>query len=174
MIFGTYWIPQRRNNPHRIVLRLLEIPQASCRKSLKTLNNAKWVLGFFSQQTTKAFLPRMLELRHGHVVCINSILSLSSIPGAIDYCTSKASAYAFMESLTLGLLDCPGVDCTTILPFHTDTEMFQGMRVRYCSATWRTEWCKWKLNDFGNAFIPTRCSNRSVLSSAGFLSCFLL
>lgn len=78
----------------------------------------------------------MLELRHGHVVCINSILSLSSIPGAIDYCTSKASAYAFMESLTLGLLDCPGVDCTTILPFHTDTEMFQGMRVRYCSTNW--------------------------------------
>lgn len=81
--------------------------------------------------TTKAFLPRMLELCNGHVVCINSILSLSSIPGAIDYCTSKASSYAFMESLTLGLLDCPGVGCTTVLPFHTDTEMFQGMRVRF-------------------------------------------
>ncbi|XP_036387400.1 short-chain dehydrogenase/reductase 3b [Megalops cyprinoides] len=81
--------------------------------------------------TTKAFLPRMLELQHGHVVCINSILSLSSIPGAIDYCTSKASSLAFMESLTLGLLDCPGVGCTTVLPFHTNTEMFQGMRVRF-------------------------------------------
>ncbi|KAG9337683.1 hypothetical protein AGOR_G00134250 [Albula goreensis] len=81
--------------------------------------------------TTKAFLPRMLELRNGHVVCINSILSLSSIPGAIDYCTSKAASYAFMESLTLGLLDCPGVGCTTVLPFHTNTEMFQGMRVRF-------------------------------------------
>ncbi|KAL4622519.1 short-chain dehydrogenase/reductase 3-like isoform X1 [Arapaima gigas] len=81
--------------------------------------------------TTKAFLPRMLELRCGHVVCINSILSLSSIPGAIDYCTSKASSLAFMESLTLGLLDCPGVACTTVLPFHTNTEMFQGMRVRF-------------------------------------------
>uniref|UniRef100_A0A3B3SKM5 Short-chain dehydrogenase/reductase 3 n=1 Tax=Paramormyrops kingsleyae TaxID=1676925 RepID=A0A3B3SKM5_9TELE len=81
--------------------------------------------------TTKAFLPRMLELRRGHVVCINSILSLSSIPGAIDYCTSKASSLAFMESLTLGLLDCPGVACTTVLPFHTNTEMFQGMRVRF-------------------------------------------
>ncbi|KAG7478405.1 hypothetical protein MATL_G00080740 [Megalops atlanticus] len=81
--------------------------------------------------TTKAFLPRMLELQHGHVVCINSILSLSSIPGAIDYCTSKASSLAFMESLTLGLLDCPGVACTTVLPFHTNTEMFQGMRVRF-------------------------------------------
>lgn len=83
-----------------------------------------------SSQTTKAFLPRMLELQHGHVVCINSILSQSPIPGAIDYCTSKASSLAFMESLTLGLLDCPGVGCTTVLPFHTNTEMFQGMRVR--------------------------------------------
>jgi len=73
----------------------------------------------------------MLELQHGHVVCINSILSQSPIPGAIDYCTSKASSLAFMESLTLGLLDCPGVGCTTVLPFHTNTEMFQGMRVRY-------------------------------------------
>lgn len=81
-------------------------------------------------QTTKAFLPRMLELRNGHIVCLNSVLALSAIPGAIDYCTSKASAFAFMESLTLGLLDCPGVSATTVLPFHTSTEMFQGMRVR--------------------------------------------
>ncbi|KAF6736219.1 Short-chain dehydrogenase/reductase 3 [Oryzias melastigma] len=81
--------------------------------------------------TTKAFLPRMLELQHGHVVCINSILSQSPIPGVIDYCTSKASSLAFMESLTLGLLDCPGVSCTTVLPFHTNTEMFQGMRIRF-------------------------------------------
>lgn len=73
----------------------------------------------------------MLELQNGHVVCVNSILSLSPIPGAIDYCTSKASSLAFMESLTLGLLDCPGVACTTVLPFHTNTEMFQGMRVRF-------------------------------------------
>lgn len=81
--------------------------------------------------TTKAFLPRMLELQNGHVVCVNSILSLSPIPGAIDYCTSKASSLAFMESLTLGMLDCPRVGCTTVLPFHTNTEMFQGMRVRF-------------------------------------------
>ncbi|KAL4646006.1 short-chain dehydrogenase/reductase 3-like [Arapaima gigas] len=81
--------------------------------------------------TTKAFLPRMLELCNGHVVCISSILALSSIPGTIDYCTSKAASFAFMESLTLGLLDCPGVGCTTVLPFHTSTEMFQGMRVRF-------------------------------------------
>ncbi|KAG8434276.1 hypothetical protein GDO86_012596 [Hymenochirus boettgeri] len=81
--------------------------------------------------TTKAFLPRMLELQNGHIVCINSVLALSAIPGAIDYCTSKASSFAFMESLTLGLLDCPGVNATTVLPFHTNTEMFQGMRLRF-------------------------------------------
>ncbi|KAG9482385.1 short-chain dehydrogenase/reductase 3 [Eleutherodactylus coqui] len=81
--------------------------------------------------TTKAFLPRMLELQNGHIVCVNSVLALSAIPGAIDYCTSKASSFAFMESLTLGLLDCPGVNATTVLPFHTNTEMFQGMRIRF-------------------------------------------
>ncbi|XP_053137117.1 short-chain dehydrogenase/reductase 3 isoform X1 [Hemicordylus capensis] len=81
--------------------------------------------------TTKAFLPRMLELQKGHIVCLNSVLALSAIPGAIDYCTSKASSFAFMESLTLGLLDCPGVNATTVLPFHTSTEMFQGMRIRF-------------------------------------------
>lgn len=95
----------------------------------KHLSHSLFVVLFISQ-TTKAFLPRMLELQTGHVVCINSILSLSPIPGTIDYCTSKASSLAFMESLTLGLLDCPGVGCTTVLPFHTNTEMFQGMRVR--------------------------------------------
>ncbi|XP_025027205.1 short-chain dehydrogenase/reductase 3 isoform X1 [Python bivittatus] len=81
--------------------------------------------------TTKAFLPRMLELQKGHIVCLNSVLALSAIPGAVDYCTSKASSFAFMESLTLGLLDCPGVNATTVLPFHTSTEMFQGMRIRF-------------------------------------------
>ncbi|TFK13836.1 peptidyl-prolyl cis-trans isomerase E [Platysternon megacephalum] len=81
--------------------------------------------------STKAFLPRMLELQNGHIVCLNSVLALSAIPGAIDYCTSKASSFAFMESLTLGLLDCPGVNATTVLPFHTSTEMFQGMRIRF-------------------------------------------
>ncbi|XP_054857565.1 short-chain dehydrogenase/reductase 3 [Eublepharis macularius] len=81
--------------------------------------------------TTKAFLPRMLELQKGHIVCLNSVLALSAIPGVIDYCTSKASSFAFMESLTLGLLDCPGVNATTVLPFHTSTEMFQGMRIRF-------------------------------------------
>ncbi|KFQ77414.1 Short-chain dehydrogenase/reductase 3, partial [Phaethon lepturus] len=80
---------------------------------------------------TTIFLPRMLELQNGHIVCLNSVLALSAIPGAIDYCTSKASSFAFMESLTLGLLDCPGVNATTVLPFHTSTEMFQGMRIRF-------------------------------------------
>ncbi|KAG8142170.1 putative Short-chain dehydrogenase-reductase 3 protein [Naja naja] len=91
--------------------------------------------------TTKAFLPRMLELQRGHIVCLNSVLALSAIPGAVDYCTSKASSFAFMESLTLGLLDCPGVNATTVLPFHTSTEMFQGIRISWLSSdswAWRT------------------------------------
>ncbi|KFZ67145.1 Short-chain dehydrogenase/reductase 3 [Podiceps cristatus] len=86
---------------------------------------------FWKMTKQQASLPRMLELQNGHIVCLNSVLALSAIPGAIDYCTSKASSFAFMESLTLGLLDCPGVNATTVLPFHTSTEMFQGMRIRF-------------------------------------------
>ncbi|ETE56804.1 Short-chain dehydrogenase/reductase 3, partial [Ophiophagus hannah] len=61
----------------------------------------------------------------------NTSTPWDTIPGAVDYCTSKASSFAFMESLTLGLLDCPGVNATTVLPFHTSTEMFQGIRIRW-------------------------------------------
>lgn len=110
----------------------------------------------FCPQSTKAFLPRMLELQNGHVVCLNSILSLSPIPGAIDYCTSKSSSLAFMESLTLGLLDCPGVSCTTVLPFHTNTEMFQGMRVRLANVSSKYHKSTWNKN-FSLLWTTTMC-----------------
>lgn len=114
----------------------------------------------------------MLELQHGHVVCINSILSQSPIPGVIDYCTSKSSSLAFMESLTLGLLDCPGVGCTTVLPFHTSTEMFQGMRVRYAELFVLTSppsvmcWKTFSLQIWSD-FLPTpRCGNGVLIVKA--------
>ncbi|KAK6319108.1 hypothetical protein J4Q44_G00103190 [Coregonus suidteri] len=70
--------------------------------------------------TTKAFLPRMLELQHGHITA-----------------PPRPPPWPSWRALTLGLLDCPKLDCPrgglhhTVLPFHTNTEMFQGMRVRF-------------------------------------------
>uniref|UniRef100_A0A8C4WQJ4 Short-chain dehydrogenase/reductase 3 n=1 Tax=Eptatretus burgeri TaxID=7764 RepID=A0A8C4WQJ4_EPTBU len=87
------------------------------------------VLGHF--WTLKAFLPSMLSCGHGHVVCVSSVLALTALPGAIDYCTSKAAAFGLMESLSLGLESTPGVRTTTVLPYLTDTDMFRGVKPRF-------------------------------------------
>uniref|UniRef100_A0A8C2NS36 Retinol dehydrogenase 10 n=1 Tax=Capra hircus TaxID=9925 RepID=A0A8C2NS36_CAPHI len=48
--------------------------------------------------TTKAFLPTMLEINHGHIVTVASSLGLFSTAG--DYCASKFGVVGFHESLS--------------------------------------------------------------------------
>ena len=43
-------------------------------------------------QTTKAFLPAMMERDHGHVVSIASSAGLVGVNGLADYCASKFAA----------------------------------------------------------------------------------
>ena len=43
-------------------------------------------------QTTKAFLPAMIEKDHGHIVSMASITGLAGVNGVADYCTSKFAA----------------------------------------------------------------------------------
>ncbi|XP_032824210.1 short-chain dehydrogenase/reductase 3 [Petromyzon marinus] len=81
--------------------------------------------------TLKAFVRGMLERGSGHVVSVSSVLALAAIPGATDYCASKAAGYALAESLALGLSGTPGVRATTVLPYHTSTDMFRGMQPRF-------------------------------------------
>ena len=45
------------------------------------------------------FLPHMLDVNHGHIVSIASILGLDSMAGVSDYGASKAAAVNFMRSL---------------------------------------------------------------------------
>ncbi|KAJ4918897.1 hypothetical protein JOQ06_027899 [Pogonophryne albipinna] len=52
------------------------------------------------ERTTKAFLPKMLELNHGHIVTVASSLGLFSTAGVEDYCASKFGAIGFHESLS--------------------------------------------------------------------------
>ncbi|XP_006004567.2 retinol dehydrogenase 10-A [Latimeria chalumnae] len=47
--------------------------------------------------TTKAFLPKMLEMNHGHIVTVASSLGLFSTAGIEDYCASKFGAVDFMS-----------------------------------------------------------------------------
>ncbi|XP_029447337.1 retinol dehydrogenase 10 isoform X2 [Rhinatrema bivittatum] len=82
--------------------------------------------------TTKAFLPKMLEMNHGHIVTVASSLGLFSTAGVEDYCASKFGAVGFHESLSheLKAAEKDGVKATLVCPYLVDTGMFRGCRIR--------------------------------------------
>jgi len=76
--------------------------------------------------TTKAFLPRMLEQREGHVIVLASILGHCGLTRLVDYCTSKYGAVGFCDALRAELGSESGVHVTAICPFAINTGMFKG------------------------------------------------
>ncbi|KFO71165.1 Retinol dehydrogenase 10, partial [Cuculus canorus] len=80
--------------------------------------------------TTKAFLPKMLEMNHGHIVTVASSLGLFSTAGVEDYCASKFGAVGFHESLSheLKAAEKDGIKTTLVCPYLVDTGMFRGCR----------------------------------------------
>jgi len=79
--------------------------------------------------TLKAFLPRMLDRNHGHIVTIASGAGLFGMPKLVDYCASKFAAVGMSEALTmeLRLRKKHGIHVTTVCPFYIDTGMFKGV-----------------------------------------------
>lgn len=87
----------------------------------------------FVAQTTKAFLPAMLEMDHGHIVSIASMAGHVGIPKLVDYCASKFAAVGFDEALRFELEDmgAMGVYTTCICPFFIQaTGMFEDVNSR--------------------------------------------
>ncbi|XP_023866040.1 retinol dehydrogenase 10-B [Salvelinus sp. IW2-2015] len=82
--------------------------------------------------TTKAFVPKMLELNHGHIVTVASSLGLFTTAGVEDYCASKFGAIGFHESLSheLKAAEKDGIKMTLVCPFLVDTDMFKGCKIR--------------------------------------------
>ncbi|PKK33763.1 retinol dehydrogenase 10 (all-trans), partial [Columba livia] len=82
--------------------------------------------------TAKAFLPKMLEMNHGHIVTVASSLGLFSTAGVEDYCASKFGAVGFHESLSheLKAAEKDGIKTTLVCPYLVDTGMFRGCRIR--------------------------------------------
>ncbi|XP_028831234.1 retinol dehydrogenase 10-B isoform X2 [Denticeps clupeoides] len=82
--------------------------------------------------TTKAFLPKMLEQNHGHIVTVASSLGLFTTAGVEDYCASKFGAIGFHESLSheLKAAEKDGIKMTLVCPFLVDTGMFKGCKIR--------------------------------------------
>jgi all-trans-retinol dehydrogenase (NAD+) len=87
-------------------------------------------LGLF--WTAKAFLPRMIERRSGHLVTIASASALVGVARLADYSASKWAAMAFDESLRAELRStAPAIVTTVVCPYYIDTGMFRGVKSRF-------------------------------------------
>jgi len=77
--------------------------------------------------TTKAFLPKMIENNHGHIVSIASSAGYFAAPKMVDYCASKAAAAHFADSLSVELYKAKSaVNVTWVCPYAIATGMFEG------------------------------------------------
>ena len=95
------------------------------------LNNAK-LEEIESQMSTnflgmvycvKAFLPKMLEQRSGHIVNVASVAASFGIPGMASYCASKFAMLGFSEALYQELKGT-GVGVTVVSPIMVRTNFF--------------------------------------------------
>ena len=83
--------------------------------------------------TCKAFLPKIIENDHGHLVTIASTAGTMGVSGLSDYCASKFGALGFAESMRFEFkkLGLKNVYSTTVCPFYINTGMFDGVRSRF-------------------------------------------
>src|SRR6185436_10492924 len=78
--------------------------------------------------TTRAFLPKMKERNHGHIVTIASAAGLVGTARLTDYCSSKFAAVGFDDSLRLELERLGlNIQTTVVCPFYISTGMFAGV-----------------------------------------------
>ncbi|WOO78889.1 Short-chain dehydrogenase/reductase family 16C member 6 [Vanrija pseudolonga] len=82
--------------------------------------------------TIQAFLPDMLDKRHGHIVNVASVLGLCGFAQCADYCASKAAVISLHASLRSELdlhYTTPEIRTTTVCPGHIQTAMFSRIYV---------------------------------------------
>jgi len=80
------------------------------------------------------FLPRMLSLDRGHIVCMSSIAGITGTPNLVPYCSSKFALKGLMDGLCQELRAMypdSKVKTTTIHPFTVDTGLAQKPRTRF-------------------------------------------
>ena len=71
---------------------------------------------------TRAFLPGMLELKHGRILNVASVTAFQPVPSMAIYAASKAFVLSFTEALSEELRGS-GVTATALCPGLTRTEM---------------------------------------------------
>lgn len=72
---------------------------------------------------TKAFLPKMIERKSGHIVNVASVAGSFGLPGIASYCASKFAMLGFSEGLSHELKGT-GVGITVVSPIMVKTNFF--------------------------------------------------
>ncbi|MFP4470001.1 MAG: SDR family oxidoreductase [Bacteroidales bacterium] len=81
---------------------------------------------------TLAFLPGMIERKHGHIVNIASAAGLLANPKMSVYAASKWGVTGWSESLRIELERMKsGIGVTTVNPGYIDTGMFAGVNTNF-------------------------------------------
>jgi len=80
-------------------------------------------------ETTRCFLPTMIQQNEGHIVNIASAVSLMANPNMSVYAASKWAVFGWSESLRLELKEMESsVRVTAVMPSYIDTGMFEGAK----------------------------------------------
>ncbi|KIM68923.1 hypothetical protein SCLCIDRAFT_1209140 [Scleroderma citrinum Foug A] len=80
----------------------------------------------------KAFLPKMIERKHGHIVTLASVMGLVGSAQMTDYSASKAAVVNMHESLRYELdnrYNAPNIRTTVLCPGHILTPLFSTITV---------------------------------------------
>uniref|UniRef100_A0A8C0E5I2 Estradiol 17-beta-dehydrogenase 11 n=1 Tax=Bubo bubo TaxID=30461 RepID=A0A8C0E5I2_BUBBB len=84
-------------------------------------------------QTTRAFLPAMMNNNHGHVVTVASAAGHFVTSYMVAYCSSKFAAVGFHKALTeeLSTLGKDGVKTTCLCPVFINTGFVKNPSTRH-------------------------------------------
>ncbi|CAD6194497.1 unnamed protein product [Caenorhabditis auriculariae] len=95
------------------------------------LNNDVNILGHI--YTVKAFLPKMIEAKQGHIVSIGSICSHFGDYTGTAYCAAKFACRGFMEALHCELLEkgLEQIAVTSIYPYFVKTNFISNFEEPY-------------------------------------------
>lgn len=84
--------------------------------------------------TVRAFLPDMVRRQSGHIVTIASAAGIVGVSKMVDYCASKAAAFAFDEALRMEIRKSGwNIETTVVCPYFINTGMFEGVRTRFAA-----------------------------------------
>lgn len=83
----------------------------------------------------QAFLPRMIEKNHGHIVALSSIAGLVGFNNLVPYCGSKYAVRGMMEALGEELRQYSNgeskIKLTTVCPYMVDTGLCKKVKIRF-------------------------------------------